>query len=57
MKSVFYSLSLVCAIGCALNIWCVVTTQPSTLHLNVVAAIFCGTCALIILILARLVGD
>jgi hypothetical protein len=34
--------SAACAVLCAANIWCLVTHQPSTLHLNFVAAVFSG---------------
>jgi hypothetical protein len=52
MKPICYGLSLLCAVGCGLNIWCVVTNQPSEFHLNVLAAVVCGVASLVILLAA-----
>lgn len=44
-----YVMSAACAIGCLTNVLCIVTHQPSELHLNLVAAIVCGLASLILL--------
>lgn len=53
MKRIFYAISLICAIGCAANIWCIVTHQPSSLHLNGFAAVLSGVAAVLIFAIAR----
>lgn len=39
VKLMFYTLSVILLTLCGLNVWCVVTKQPSTLHLNIPAAV------------------
>lgn len=50
MKAILYLFSLLCAVMCGLNIWCLATDQPSTLHLNGIAALVDGLVSIICLI-------
>lgn len=37
----------ICLVLCAANVWCVVTHQPSSLHLNLLSAIVSGVAAVL----------